>query len=128
MSEYHLEILAKDKGIPSFKAHCNLTIAVIDINDNAPIFVFNEYTKIEKEYIFSTSDQNVLEKNEILEIIIPKYKTTVIENVSLGLKIMEISAKDCDEGVNAKITYNIVGEVSNIFEINNITGDVVISG
>ncbi|XP_072459649.1 cadherin-17 [Notamacropus eugenii] len=77
-AQYHLKVQASD---PAFKTICNVTINVIDINDQIPIFEKNHYGNL-----------------------------TIDENVAVGTTILTIQATDGDEPHtgSAKVLYNII--------------------
>ncbi|XP_075905067.1 protocadherin Fat 4-like isoform X2 [Nelusetta ayraudi] len=77
-AEYQLQVLAEDQGRPANSANASLLIKVIDVNDNAPEF-----------------SQAV-------------YQVLVLEDESTDTILLELSAKDLDEGENAKVSYEIV--------------------
>ncbi|KAI2668126.1 Cadherin-related tumor suppressor [Labeo rohita] len=76
--QYRLVITAQDQGRPSRSATTTLDISVTDINDNLPIF----------------SKQ--------------QYEATVSEHAEVGTNIVDIMARDEDDGENAVVTYHIV--------------------
>ncbi|XP_068942667.1 cadherin-17 isoform X2 [Petaurus breviceps papuanus] len=75
--QYHLKVQVSD---PAFKTICNVTVNVIDINDQIPIFEKNNYGNL-----------------------------TVDENVAVGTTILTIQATDGDEPFtgSSKILYSI---------------------
>ncbi|KOC69013.1 Protein dachsous [Habropoda laboriosa] len=99
VSKYVLTISAKDKGRPSLEARCNMTVIVLDVNDNAPTFVQNH-----------------------------KYVATISEDVAPDSSVMSVRATDPDQGVNGKITYAIAKETSWLFRVDNLTGVVTTAG
>ncbi|XP_018592618.2 protocadherin alpha-3-like [Scleropages formosus] len=95
-------LTAIDGGKPPKSGTLQVTVNVIDVNDNTPVF----------------------EK--------PLYKVSVSENVPAGSKILTISATDLDEGVNGNITYSFVEQeslsTSEVFNINPHTGEITVTG
>lgn len=77
---YHLKAYAKDLGVPSMSTDVNITINILDVNDNAPDF------GQEKKVIY------------------------VAENTPVKTVIDYFSANDPDEGVNAIIDYELIPE------------------
>ena len=67
-------------------------VTVLDVNDNPPEF----------------------------EMTI--YSMSVSESVSIGTTVGQVFATSRDIGVNAEITYSIVGSVGNDFSIDSDTG------
>ncbi|XP_073477020.1 protocadherin gamma-B1-like isoform X15 [Aquarana catesbeiana] len=100
--DYHELILsAVDGGNPVLTGSTLITIAIIDINDNTPIFT-----------------QEV-------------YKISIKENMPLNSIVLQVRATDGDEGVNAEITYSLSTMSNNIlqmFEINPRNGEITTKG
>uniref|UniRef100_A0A914YF43 Cadherin n=1 Tax=Panagrolaimus superbus TaxID=310955 RepID=A0A914YF43_9BILA len=93
-SSYTVEIEAIDGGQPALAGTFILFITILDVNDNAPIFV-NPFLNV-------TIDTNGKE-NEI---------------------IARMSAIDADIGLNAELSYALVDTVTDQFEIDSITGEI----
>ena len=94
-SSYIVTIEAMDFGDPTLNSRYDLTIAVGDVNDNAPFYTFN-------------TSGTVIEFNPIGTEIIPEYR-----------------AMDNDIGINAELTYNIFyGDPQGRFAINQTTGEI----
>jgi len=112
---YVLTISAKDKGRPSSEAYCNLTVIVLDINDNAPILVQNN------GFLYGSS-------NYPANYHPAKYVMTISEDVPPDSSVMSVKAIDPDQGVNGKITYAIAEETSWLFRVDNLTGVITTAG
>uniref|UniRef100_A0A8C2WFA3 Protocadherin 1 gamma 14 n=1 Tax=Cyclopterus lumpus TaxID=8103 RepID=A0A8C2WFA3_CYCLU len=100
-SEHALILTAVDGGEPQRSGTVKIHIAVLDANDNAPVFT-----------------QSV-------------YKASVLENVLQGKIIAKVSAVDADQGYNGNVTYyftHLEEDLSCPFEINSYTGDVKLTG
>uniref|UniRef100_A0A8C1W568 Protocadherin 1 gamma c 6 n=1 Tax=Cyprinus carpio TaxID=7962 RepID=A0A8C1W568_CYPCA len=82
-SEYNVEILAIDSGIPPLKTSKTATVKILDVNDNPPLF--------------SQSSYNVY----------------VNENNLAGASLFSIKASDIDQDKNALLTYLILDSSSN---------------
>ncbi|KAF7244105.1 Protocadherin-23, partial [Varanus komodoensis] len=94
-SSYQLLILASDHGTPSLNSTATVSITVLDINDNPPVF-----TNLE-------------------------YHVHVRENILVGSHITAVSASDYDAGSNADITYSIVaGNDKGQFRLDGKTGSL----
>ncbi|XP_049324648.1 protocadherin alpha-2 isoform X13 [Astyanax mexicanus] len=97
-----LTLTAVDGGKPPKSGTLNIVIDVMDVNDNSPVFSM------------------------------PLYKAKVKENVSLGTKILSVSASDLDQGINSDIVYSFLGHGKSIykdlFTINAESGDIVVNG
>ncbi|NWZ01102.1 PCD23 protein, partial [Loxia curvirostra] len=90
-----LVLLASDHGTPSLNSTATVLITVLDVNDNPPVFSS------------------------------PEYHVHVKESIPIGSHITEISAKDCDAGTNAEITYAIIsGNDRGHFCLDARTGSV----
>ena len=80
--EYHMKVVAKDGGVPPLNSTAEVTIRVVDSNDNKPIIDFPN----------------------------PTNNTVVVRSDSKpGEVITEIVARDQDEGMNARLKYYIAG-------------------
>ncbi|XP_028302604.1 cadherin EGF LAG seven-pass G-type receptor 2 isoform X3 [Gouania willdenowi] len=97
--EYTLRIRAQDGGRPPLSNISGLvTVQVLDINDNAPIFVSTPF------------------------------QATVLENVPLGYSIIHIQAVDADSGENSRLEYRLIETTPNFpFTINNSTGWIIVA-
>uniref|UniRef100_A0A8D0H436 Cadherin EGF LAG seven-pass G-type receptor 2 n=1 Tax=Sphenodon punctatus TaxID=8508 RepID=A0A8D0H436_SPHPU len=97
--EYTLRIRAQDGGRPPLSNISGLvTIQVLDVNDNAPIFVSTPF------------------------------QSTVLENVPVGYSVIHIQAIDADSGENARLEYALVDTGADFpFAINNNTGWIVVA-
>uniref|UniRef100_A0A3Q3JZ56 Cadherin EGF LAG seven-pass G-type receptor 2 n=1 Tax=Monopterus albus TaxID=43700 RepID=A0A3Q3JZ56_MONAL len=97
--EYTLRIRAQDGGRPPLSNISGLvTVQVLDINDNAPIFVSTPF------------------------------QATVLENVPLGYSIIHIQAVDADSGDNSRLEYCLTDTTPNFpFTINNSTGWIIVA-
>lgn len=121
--KYVLTISAKDKGRPSREARCNLTVIVLDINDNAPTFMQNQYTGSNSHNGFPYGSSNYPANYHPA-----KYVTTISEDIPPDSSVMTVKATDPDQGVNGKITYAISEETSWLFRVDNLTGVVTTAG
>lgn len=77
-ASYTLDIRAKDLGNPSRSSTVEVTVKVIDKNDNEPKFGENQYS------------------------------FEVKEDASVGSKIDQVSASDADEGLSGQVVYQII--------------------
>uniref|UniRef100_A0A668AXH2 FAT atypical cadherin 3a n=1 Tax=Myripristis murdjan TaxID=586833 RepID=A0A668AXH2_9TELE len=92
---YQITVRASDQGSPRpLSSLVNVTITVLDINDNPPVF----------------------ERRDQL--------ATVPENVGLGTEVLRVYAASKDIGTNAEITYSIrSGNEHGKFHIHPLTGE-----
>uniref|UniRef100_A0A8C2IY92 Cadherin, EGF LAG seven-pass G-type receptor 2 n=1 Tax=Cyprinus carpio TaxID=7962 RepID=A0A8C2IY92_CYPCA len=97
--EYTLRIRAQDGGRPPLSNISGLvTVQVLDVNDNAPIFVSTPF------------------------------QATVLENVPVGYSVIHIQAIDADAGDNSRLEYRLTETTPNFpFTINNSTGWIVVA-
>ncbi|XP_056139750.1 protocadherin-16-like [Lampris incognitus] len=92
---YELRVMATDSGTPPLRAESSFTIQVIDVNDNPPLF-----------------DQ-------------PVYRQVIPEVVFPGSFVLQVTARDKDQGPNGDISYSILqdrGTHSDWFSIDSVTG------
>ncbi|KAG9490967.1 hypothetical protein GDO78_006349 [Eleutherodactylus coqui] len=96
-NKHELILTASDGGNPVQTGTALINIIVTDFNDNAPIFT-----------------QDV-------------YKVSIRENIPVNSTILQVSASDEDEGVNAQITYSFSTNekhVIQMFTINLRNGEI----
>ncbi|XP_029547584.1 protocadherin gamma-C5 isoform X13 [Salmo trutta] len=98
--EYHIELEASDSGSPPLNSNKIITVNILDVNDNPPIFSQTSYT------------------------------VYVRENNAAGSIMCSVSATDPDIGENAKISYSILDctvqyvSVSSYIYINSDNGSI----
>ncbi|XP_072515568.1 protocadherin gamma-C5-like isoform X35 [Salminus brasiliensis] len=99
---HKLILTAVDGGNPVRSGTCEITVVVLDINDNAPQF--------EKSF----------------------YEATVDENDLIGNNIVRVSAVDLDEGPNGEVEYFFADKTTDaikaVFDINLKTGVISVKG
>uniref|UniRef100_A0AAQ4RDI9 Cadherin domain-containing protein n=1 Tax=Gasterosteus aculeatus aculeatus TaxID=481459 RepID=A0AAQ4RDI9_GASAC len=99
--DINLLLTALDGGSPQRSGTVVIHVTVLDANDNAPVF-----------------SQAV-------------YKASLPENSPPGTVVINITARDADEGVNGYVTYDF-GHVSddniNVFSIDTKTGEIKVTG
>ena len=95
---YYLTLLAKDNGVPQKSGTAVLKVTVLDVNDNAPQFVFSVYN------------------------------VTIGENTSLNETFLTVVAQDVDKGMNGEIYYRLSNhqekEIMEYIAIDEISGDI----
>ncbi|XP_069619745.1 protocadherin gamma-C5-like isoform X4 [Ranitomeya imitator] len=100
--EHHLILTVIDGGEPARSGTCRLTIVVLDINDNPPVF-----------------NQSV-------------YKICIRENLPLNTVILTLNATDQDDGANGEIQFSFDGHTfesaREIFSLNEQNGEIYING
>ncbi|XP_024054011.2 protocadherin-23 [Terrapene carolina triunguis] len=93
---YSLTIMALDDGRPALSATQMLTVSILDVNDERPVF----------------------QK--------PLYEAAVCENQDPGEFVIKVEAVDRDSGINSLLQYEILpGNGFEIFQINSDTGEVI---
>ena len=97
-SEHSIEVSARDGGTPSLQSIATITITLVDINDNTPVF----------------SDTS--------------YVNSLLENLPAGQSVFQLEATDIDLGSNSQIEYSFsltsnLGDTVP-FEINSDSGFV----
>uniref|UniRef100_A0A8B9GPH8 Protocadherin 2 alpha c n=1 Tax=Astyanax mexicanus TaxID=7994 RepID=A0A8B9GPH8_ASTMX len=96
----HLTLTALDGGKPQRSGTIKITVVVIDVNDNVPVF-----SK-------------------------PLYKTHIPENAEPGTFIITVHANDADSGLNGEVAYSFLNhnndDISVPFEINQVTGEITV--
>nr|XP_061793175.1 protocadherin alpha-8-like [Nerophis lumbriciformis] len=99
---HSLILSAIDGGTPSKSANLNVTIRVLDINDNRPIF-----------------------SKEVYSVELP-------ENSVFGTSVIKVQATDLDEGANGEVEYEFRGhmnsEVIHLFSLDKILGEIRVKG
>ncbi|XP_040271402.1 LOW QUALITY PROTEIN: protocadherin gamma-C5-like [Bufo bufo] len=100
--EHDLILTAIDGGEPARSGTCRITVVVLDINDNPPVF-----------------NQSV-------------YKVSIRENLPLKTVILALNATDQDGGTNGEIEYSFNEHTSKFarkkFALNEKSGDIYING
>ncbi|XP_073423449.1 protocadherin gamma-C5-like [Dendrobates tinctorius] len=100
--EHHLILTAIDGGEPARSGTCRITIVVLDINDNPPVF-----------------NQSV-------------YKISIKENLPLKTVILTLNASDQDDGANGEIQFSFDDHTfepaREIFSLNDKNGEISING
>ncbi|XP_008303736.1 protocadherin beta-15-like [Stegastes partitus] len=100
--EHRLVLTALDGGSPSKSGNLNLTITVLDANDNRPVFSKDVYT------------------------------VSLDENAPIGTLVIKLNATDLDEGSNSEIEYSFgktqKKKVHDTFELDSVTGEIRVKG
>ncbi|XP_018554935.1 protocadherin alpha-8-like [Lates calcarifer] len=101
-NQHLLFVTAVDGGKPPRSGTLNVSVTVLDINDNRPMF-----------------SQDI-------------YQTEIYENVSVGTIVTKVSATDPDEGTNGEIEYSLSKtlprKVYEIFELDSLSGQIKVRG
>ena len=95
-SQQVLVVQAEDRGTPSLFSQADVTIQLLDINDNSPQFVDD-----------------------------PPSSISLAENIPIGTFILDASATDVDLGENGEVSYSLTSDTSPLpFSIDPSTGAV----
>ncbi|XP_059918624.1 protocadherin alpha-3-like isoform X26 [Gadus macrocephalus] len=102
MSEHMLVLTAIDGGKPRRSGTLNVSIIVLDSNDNRPVFSQDTY------------------------------HVTIRENVPIATEVIKVTAADKDEGVNGEIEYSLGKTLNKniyeLFELNSKSGEIKVKG
>ncbi|XP_053179566.1 protocadherin alpha-3-like [Scomber japonicus] len=102
VGSHSLVLTALDGGKPPKSGDMNILINVLDINDNAPVF---------------TKDV---------------YSVMLDENAPVGTTVIQVNATDLDDGQNGDVVYSFSNSMNqkllNIFDINQLTGEITVKG
>ncbi|XP_052672394.1 LOW QUALITY PROTEIN: protocadherin gamma-A2-like [Harpia harpyja] len=96
---HELVLMASDGGEPARTGTARIRVAVLDANDNAPVFSQAEYT------------------------------LRVPEDVPVGSTLITVTATDADEGFNGRVKYSLkkVTDLTiEIFQLNDETGSITL--
>ncbi|XP_037635746.1 protocadherin alpha-8-like isoform X11 [Sebastes umbrosus] len=101
-NKHTLLVTAVDGGKPPRSGTLNVSIIVLDSNDNRPMF-----------------------SQEI-------YQIEIQENVAVGTSVFRLNATDPDEDTNSEIEYSfgktLGRNVYDVFELNKLTGEIRVKG
>ncbi|XP_061755841.1 protocadherin alpha-8-like [Nerophis ophidion] len=99
---HRLRLTATDGGKPAKSGSIEITLDVLDVNDNSPVF-----------------DKEV-------------YSVSLNENVAVGTFVIQVNATDLDLGANGEIVYSFGKEVDliakDMFSIDPHTGEIHVTG
>ncbi|XP_077597408.1 protocadherin gamma-C3-like [Stigmatopora nigra] len=99
---HQMVLTAVDGGSPERSGTAQVDIAVLDANDNAPVF-----------------DQSF-------------YRVRLMENAAKGSVVIRVHASDLDEGTNADVVYSFSGhapiKVRQLFLVDPRTGEIRVKG
>ncbi|ESN92669.1 hypothetical protein HELRODRAFT_69804, partial [Helobdella robusta] len=99
---HNVKVVAHDGGVPSNRGVLEVTIVVLDSNDNVPSF-----------------EQTI-------------YDISVTENTARGTVVLNVLARDSDSGLNGEVMYSFAPSTQNmygdLFEVDLKSGDVKVKG
>uniref|UniRef100_A0A2K5CTT1 Cadherin domain-containing protein n=1 Tax=Aotus nancymaae TaxID=37293 RepID=A0A2K5CTT1_AOTNA len=97
---YTFYVKAEDGGRVSRSSSAKVTINVVDVNDNKPVFI-------------------VPPSNYSYELVLP--------STNPDTEVFKVIAVDNDTGMNAELRYSIVGgNTKDLFEIDEVTGNITL--
>ncbi|XP_074505061.1 protocadherin alpha-8-like [Sebastes fasciatus] len=100
--KHKLRLTAVDGGKPVKSGAIDIIVAVLDVNDNSPVFSQESYS------------------------------ATLKENVPVGTVVTQVNATDLDQGANSEIIYSFGNEVDlklmDVFSIDSNTGEIKVTG
>ncbi len=100
-SVHHLILTGIDGGDPARSGTMQISVKILDANDNAPVF-----------------------EHEL-------YEVKVMESTVPGTMILHVKAIDLDDGANGEVEYSFAahtpGIIQDLFAINPVTGELVVS-
>ncbi|XP_060771140.1 protocadherin gamma-A11-like isoform X10 [Neoarius graeffei] len=100
--EHNLILTAFDGGTPQKSGTVKITVTVLDVNDNSPVFSQ------------------------------PIYRVSLSENIPKDSLVVTVSATDKDKGSNGEVTYSFSQssgkEDIELFNINSDTGEINVKG
>ncbi|XP_039630274.1 protocadherin alpha-7-like isoform X5 [Polypterus senegalus] len=95
-------VVAIDSGVPSLSCIVTVTVFILDLNDNPPVFVFP----------FTTNGTAVVEE-------------TIPRNVKAGYLVTRIRAYDSDVGYNAWLSFYLEEATDlSLFSVGRYTGEI----
>ncbi|XP_056294834.1 protocadherin alpha-3-like [Pseudoliparis swirei] len=101
-NKHDILVTAVDGGKPPKSATLNVSIIVLDSNDNRPIF-----------------------SQEI-------YQIELQENVAVGTSVFKMNATDLDEDTNGKVEYSLgktlTRKIYDMFELDKLSGEIIVKG
>jgi len=93
-AEYNVTVVCRDNGYPPLSTNVTLSVNILDVNDNPPVFSQSSYA------------------------------TSIFEDNSPASFIITVTATDADSGENGRVTYSLGGDAAGLFYIDSNTGSV----
>ncbi|XP_051790024.1 protocadherin alpha-7-like isoform X30 [Erpetoichthys calabaricus] len=102
LKSFTFSVVAKDSGVPSLSSNVNVTVFILDQNDNPPVIMFP----------FTMNGTAVVEE-------------TIPRNVKAGYLVTRVRAYDADVGYNAWLSFSL-GEATDgsLFTVGRYTGEI----
>ncbi|NWT76970.1 PCDGA protein, partial [Prunella himalayana] len=101
VSEYNITVRAADGGSPALQSSAVLALRVLDVNDNAPVFLQE------------------------------RYSARLAENNAAGALVLTVRATDADAGSNGRVSYSfssVPDAVRALFSIDSESGEIRTAG
>ncbi|KAH9519780.1 hypothetical protein Btru_070879 [Bulinus truncatus] len=101
-------VVATDRGTPALSSRVNITIFVIDENQNRPVFIEPDQRNFNES------------AGKIPEI-------TIYEEIPLGTLLIQLRATDADRGLNGLVYYYLdfsLGEDNEYFRLDRVSGNM----
>ena len=127
-----LTIIAADGGLEGFDdpdfvpnlSQANLTVYVLDANDNAPKFY--NYDRLRRK---TKKTQELLGEpvRESINSVLPTYTVIVNQDLAPGSEFARVFANDSDVGLNGMVTFEIMNHKDK-FRIDTFTGGLFTVG
>uniref|UniRef100_A0A674NIF9 Protocadherin 2 alpha b 9 n=1 Tax=Takifugu rubripes TaxID=31033 RepID=A0A674NIF9_TAKRU len=99
---HKLLLTAADGGKPARSGTMTITITVLDVNDNMPVFAKDSYVAV------------------------------LNENSPIGTTVLQVNATDSDDGLNGEVVYsfgnNVNHKMRKLFKIDENTGEIIVKG
>ncbi|XP_056899768.1 protocadherin alpha-8-like isoform X7 [Takifugu flavidus] len=99
---HKLLLTAADGGKPARSGTMTITITVLDVNDNMPVFATDSYVAV------------------------------LNENSPIGATVLQVNATDLDDGLNGEVVYsfgnNVNHKMRKLFKIDENTGEIIVKG
>lgn len=91
---YNLTLVAEDAGNPQRIGRTHVLVAVLDLNDNQPVFEQSNYSRM------------------------------LPEDIPPGTFVLQVSATDADQGANKNISYSLGNNTFGLFTLNSTNGTI----
>ncbi|XP_028171675.1 cadherin-87A-like, partial [Ostrinia furnacalis] len=90
-------LVAFDSGVPQLSTSATVTIDIVNVNDEEPVFAATAYDAV------------------------------VAEHSTAGTKVLTVTAVDKDEGEFGEVTYSLTGNLSSLFTIDPSSGVITVA-
>ncbi|XP_063827722.1 cadherin-87A [Ostrinia nubilalis] len=90
-------LVAFDSGVPQLSTSATVTVDIVNVNDEEPVFAATAYDAV------------------------------VAEHSTAGTKVLTVTAVDKDEGEFGEVTYSLTGNLSSLFTIDPSSGVITVA-